>query len=211
MPLANSRAVPCQRGSQRRHPCRQNQNGHRHRRQGTRIDVMRRSPRAPASAANPHRDCGTAAAKLPRLRAWALLRRRPAHAAPPSCRRPRNLHRSGCKRLQQRSAIKRIICSMCRPAQARHLAHQRPSSRRRLQDGSGVVFAQMRKAVLRLNWRSRSRIPQRAPSARRCSGVPRTPQPTAASIPAARVRWRPRARPALQGTAAGSTIQPPVR
>ena len=54
----------------------------------------RRSSPALAQSANPHRDRHTLGPHLPRLRAWALLRRRPAHAAPPSCRRPRNLHRA---------------------------------------------------------------------------------------------------------------------
>ena len=53
----------------------------------------RRSSPALAQSANPHRDRHTLGPHLPRLRAWALLRRRPAHTAPPSCRRPRNLHR----------------------------------------------------------------------------------------------------------------------
>ena len=49
--------------------------------------------RAEEPAANPHSARFGGMPNFPRLRAWALLRRRPEPAAPLSRRRPRNLHR----------------------------------------------------------------------------------------------------------------------
>ena len=71
---------------------------------------MRRPPRGQSRAAeqapNPHSARFGGMPNFPRLRAWALLRRRPEHAAPPSHRRPRNLHQSGPRAGAQHSCCK---------------------------------------------------------------------------------------------------------
>ena len=55
----------------------------------------RASHQSAPSGSNRHRARRTTEPHLPRLRAWALLRRRPEPDAPASRRRPRNLHQLG--------------------------------------------------------------------------------------------------------------------
>ena len=87
----------------------------------------RRSSPALAQSANPHRDRRTLGPHLPRLRAWALLRRRPAHAAPPSCRRPASSSGvsspTSCQKASTASAT-----TGCSPTASAPTASPRPES-----------------------------------------------------------------------------------